>query len=181
MKFKGRLLFIILILMSSVSFAVQPAPTSGGKKDIKGLDNKIQDLKKQVLKLNRDLFILEEELLFPATTQFTVFLSMDVGQLFKLDSVQLRIDNKVVANYLYTDREVNALFRGGIQRLHIGNLKTGRHELVAYFIGKGPHGRDYKRGATLTFEKQPGPKYIELQIKDSESKRQPEFRIKNWD
>lgn len=168
-------------MLGSVSFAEQKPPASKGKQDIKSLDENIQNLKKQVLKLNRDLFILEEELLFPATTQFTVFLSMDVGELFKLDSVQLRIDDKVVANYLYTDREINALYRGGVQRLHIGNLKTGRHELVAYFVGKGPQGREYKRGATLSFEKKPGAKYIELQITDSVTKRQPEFRIKNWD
>ena len=97
--------------------------------------------------LNRDLFVLEEELLFPANTQVAVFLSMDVGDFFALDSVQLKIDQKEVINYLYTPREVEALLKGGVQRLYLGNLKVGKHELVAFFTGKGPNDRDYKRGA----------------------------------
>ena len=115
------------------------------------LDTRIQTLKQEVIELNRDLLALEEELLFPANTQVAVFLSMDVGTLFQLDSVQLKFDNNVVTNYLYTDRELQALYRGGVQRLYLGNLRTGSHELVAIFTGKGPHDRDYRRGATVTF------------------------------
>jgi hypothetical protein len=144
------------------------------------LDGKVQGLKKQVMELNRDLFVLEEELLFPASTQVAVFLSMDVGQLFQLDSVQVKLNDKVVSNYLYTERELQALHRGGVQRLYLGNLPVGKHELVAFFTGKGPHERDYRRGTTLVFEKGTDPKYIELQIRDVEAKLQPEFRVKDW-
>jgi hypothetical protein len=145
------------------------------------LDEDVQDLKKQVLDLNRDLFLLEEELLFPSNTQTAVFVSMDVGEFFALDSVELKIDNKDVANYLYTEREAEALRKGGVQRLYIGNLKAGEHELVAVFTGQGPHQRDYRRGASLVFEKGIGPKYIELMISDRESKQQPEFIVKEWE
>lgn len=144
------------------------------------LDSKVQALKKQVMELNRDLFVLEEELLFPASTQVAVFLSMDVGELFQLDSVQVKLNDKVVTNYLYTERELQALRRGGVQRLYLGNLPVGKHELVAFFTGKGPHERDYRRGTTLVFEKGTDPKYIELQIRDVEAKLQPEFRVKDW-
>ena len=88
------------------------------------LDAEIEALKKEVLSLNRDLFILEEDLLFPPNTQFSVFLSMDAGALFSLDSVQLKINDKNIANHLYTERELAALKRGGVQRLYIGNLPT---------------------------------------------------------
>ncbi len=145
-----------------------------------GLDGRIQDAKGDVIRLNRDLLVLEEELLFPASTQVAVFVSMDVGKLFELDSVQVRLGDKVVANYLYTPQEVQALHRGGVQRLHLGNLKTGTHELVAFFTGKGPHERDYRRGTTLKFDKGTEPKYIELRIKDSQAKLQPEFEVKVW-
>ncbi len=145
-----------------------------------GLDARIQDLKGEVIRLNRDLLVLEEELLFPAGTQLAVFVSMDVGKLFALDSVQIKLDDKVVANYLYTPREVEALHRGGVQRLYLGNLRAGEHSLVAFFTGKGPHERDYKRGATLKIDKGTDPKYIELQIKDSLGKLQPEFDVKVW-
>jgi len=149
--------------------------------DTRGLDQDIQGLKKDVVDLNRDLFVLEEELLFPANTQVAVFISMDVGDFFSLDAVTLKIDQKEVANYLYTPREVEALNKGGVQRLYLGNLKAGPHELVAFFSGQGPHERDYRRGATLKFEKGIGAKYLELKINDRQRRQQPEFEIKDWE
>jgi hypothetical protein len=149
--------------------------------DTKGLDEEIQGLKKDVVDLNKDLFVLEEELLFPANTQVAIFVSMDVGEFFALDNVTLKIDQKEVANYLYTPREAEALMKGGVQRLYLGNLKVGEHELVAFFTGKGPNERDYKRGATLKFEKGIGAKYLELKINDRQRKQQPEFEIKDWE
>ncbi len=144
------------------------------------LEGRIEAVKSDVIKLNRDLLVLEEELLFPASTQVALFVSMDVGKLFELDSVQLKLDDKVVASYLYTPLEVQALHRGGVQRVYLGNLRTGPHELVAFFTGKGPHDRDYKRAATVKFDKGTDAKYIELRIQDSLVKLQPEFDVKQW-
>ncbi len=149
--------------------------------DFRTLDQGVQDLKKLVADLNRDLFLLEEELLFPANTQVAVFVSMDVGEFFALDSVSLELDGKEVANYLYTARETDALIKGGVHRLYVGNVKAGEHELVAVFTGQGTHARDYRRAAALTFEKGIGPKYVELTISDRESKLQPEFVVKEWE
>ncbi|MFO7286860.1 MAG: AraC family transcriptional regulator [Gammaproteobacteria bacterium] len=149
--------------------------------EFRTLDEEVQHLKKLAVDLNRDLFLLEEELLFPSSTQVAVFVSMDVGEFFALDSVELEIDGKTVANYLYTEREIDALHRGGVHRLYAGNVRAGEHELVAFFTGRGPHGRDYRRGATLTFEKGIGPKYIELRISDRESRLQPEFVVEEWE
>lgn len=175
--------FGLALLLSFSVHAQDPLnkTTAAPKPDMRGLDNEIQDLKKEVLGLNRDLFILEEELLFPATSQVAVFLSVDVGEFFKLDSVQLKINDKSVTNYLYTEREIDALHRGGVQRLYVGNLKVGKHEMVATFIGIGPRGREYKRGSTLVFEKKTDAKYLELQIIDSEARHQPEFKVKEWE
>ena len=168
---------------ASVPAMVSAALTPGGPASapVAGtLDGRIQDAKADVIKLNRDLLVLEEELLFPANTQVALFVSMDVGKMFQLDSVQVKLDDKVVANYLYTALEVEALHRGGVQRVYLGNLKTGQHELVAYFTGKGPHDRNYRRGANVKFEKTTDAKYIELRIQDSTGKLQPEFDIKLW-
>lgn len=147
----------------------------------RAIDEDVQDLKKEVLDLNRDLFLLEEDLLFPANSQVAFFISMDIGEYFELDSVNIKIDGKEVANYLYTEREVGALMRGGVQRVHMANLKTGDHELTAVFTGKGPHTRDYRRGATMIFNKGIGAKYLELEITDRVRKQQPEFVIKEWE
>ena len=159
--------------------APAPAGAASGP-EAATLDGRIQDVKNDVIKINRDLLVLEEELLFPASTQVALFVSMDVGKMFELDSVQVKLDDKVVASYLYTPLEVQALHRGGVQRVYLGNLKVGNHELVAFFTGKGPHERDYKRGTTVKFDKSTDPKYIELRITDSSAKLQPEFDVKVW-
>jgi hypothetical protein len=160
--------------------AVAP-PADPQSADFKTLDQEVQGLKKDVIDLNKDLFVLEEELLFPANTQVAVYLSMDVGTFFALDSVTVKIDNKEVKNYLYTAREADALLKGGVQQLYLGNLKVGKHELVAFFNGKGPVDRDYKRGATIVFDKGVGAKYLELKITDRVPKHQPEFLVKDWE
>lgn len=167
-------------MAASAPAAAASAPATAASAPTASLDQRIQDTKAEVMRLNRDLLVLEEELLFPGNTQVALFLSMDVGKMFTLESVQVKLDDKVVANYLYTPLEVSALHRGGVQRLHLGNLKAGEHELVAFFTGQGPHVRDYKRGTTIKFEKGREPKYIELRIRDSQAKLQPEFDVKVW-
>ena len=169
------------VAAATPEFAPRADKGAEDRAEFRTLDEDVQGLKKQVLDLNRDLFLLEEELLFPSNTQTAVFVSMDVGEFFGLDSVELKIDNKAVANYLYTEREAAALVKGGVQRLYIGNLKAGDHELVAVFTGGGPHARDYRRAAAVKFEKGIGPKYIELTISDRASKQQPEFVVKEWE
>ena len=158
--------------------AASADPSSG---EFKTLDQEVQGVKKDVIDLNKDLFVLEEELLFPANTQVAVYVSMDVGTFFALDSVTVKIDNKEVKNYLYTAREADALLKGGVQQIYLGNLKVGKHELVAFFTGKGPVERGYRRGATINFDKGVGAKYLELKITDRVPKHQPEFMIKDWE
>lgn len=176
-----KLLPCRLIVICGLLLAGPASLADNDKQGAASLDADIQTLKEDVLALNRDLFILEEELLYPSSTQVAVFVSMDIGEYFSLDSVQLKVNDKIVSNYLYTEREVKALHRGGVQRLYMGNLKAGEHELVAIFTGKGPNGRDYRRGANHVITKSLGSKFIELKITDLESKEQPDFMIKEWE
>jgi hypothetical protein len=184
-----RLLAAGLGLAASLAWASTPAPaepaasapaSASAPAPAASLDDRVQTLKNDLIQLNRDLLVLEEELLFPASTQVAVFVSMDVGKLFELESVQIKLGDKLVASHLYTPAEVQALHRGGVQRLYLGNLRTGNHELVAIFTGGGPHQRDYRRGATVKFDKGADPQYIELRIQDSTGKLQPEFNVKVW-
>ena len=172
-------LWALAAFVAIAQAGAQDAPAPAAERSV--LDAEVQELRREVVDLNRDLFMLEEDLLFPASTQVAVFVSMDIGTFFDLDSVQLKVDDKEVTNYLYTAREVKALERGGVQRLWLGNLKAGEHELVAFFTGKGTHERDYKRGATLTIEKGVGAKYVELKISDRVRKLQPEFVVRVWE
>ena len=181
--YKSTILFFLLLtgLQSFPAYSQDVAAGVVPETEFKTIDQDMQTLKKDVLDLNRELFVLEEELLYPADTQVAVFVSMDVGAFFGLDTVTLKLDNKEVSNYLYTSREAQALLKGGVQRLYVGNLKVGDHELVAFFSGKGPNQRDYKRGTSLKFSKGVGAKYLELKISDKQVKEQPEFIVKDWE
>lgn len=161
-----------------VCLAMAVAPVAA---DETAPDEELRALKQELVALNRDLFLLEEELLFPASTQVAVYLSLDVGKYFALDAVELSINDQRVAKYLYTEREIDALHRGGVHRLYLGNLKSGRHELVAVLTGRGPQGREYRRATSLEFDKGLGPQQLELVLRDSEALQQPTFQVRHWE
>ncbi|WP_144393437.1 hypothetical protein [Pleionea sediminis] len=164
------LAFLLIMGICRLQAAEQETPVA----------DSLEDLKKQVLSINRELFILEEDLLFPASTQVAFFVSVDVGYFFKLDSIKLKVDGEWVTQYLYTDREMDALKRGAVQRLHVDNFTTGEHEVVAVVVGYGPEKREYKLAVTDTFEKDTDAKLIEIQIRDDATKEQPALAVKQW-
>lgn len=182
MKTIIKLLLTSCLVFSGALIAEEESEVESEESDTSSsISRNIQSLKNEVLELNRDLFILEEDLLFSANTQVSVFLSLDADDLFILDSVQLKLDDKIVSNYLYTEREIKALKQGGIQKLYIGNLTSGEHELTAFFIGKGPSNRNFKRATTKVIDKADSAKYVELKIVGDSSKEQPDFSVKVWE
>ena len=144
------------------------------------LSNETQELKRLTLELNRDIGLLEEELLFPSSTQVSIFLSLDISGPFILESVKLNIDDQQVAGHLYSDRETAALQRGGIQRLHYGNLHNGEHEIGATLTGTDSQGRAYTQSTTTRINKALQPKYVEFKITDKTEGAQPELSVKDW-
>lgn len=150
------------------------------KDDNRTTAEKLEDLKGEVLAVNRDLFILEEDLLFPASTQMATYFSVDVGQFFKLDNIKVKIDDKQVSHYLYTEKDVKALHRGAIQKLHLDNISTGEHELVAILIGIGPRKREYRKAVSFKFVKGTEPKSLEIQLRDDTGKLQPKLNVVEW-
>ena len=180
---------IVLIFVISVSSENVPPNIStelndpkpdAHTEDFQTIDEEIEKLKEDVLKLNTELFRLQEDLLFPEDSSVVVFLSVEGGNYFRLDSVKLKLDDKMVTSYLYTEREFTALRKGGVQRLFMGNVKTGEHQFVAVFTGTGPNETDYKRAETFTFVKEYGPTFLKLIIRDDPAKKQPEFTHESW-
>lgn len=147
---------------------------------VKVLSKEIQGLKKSVVDLNKDLQLMEEELLFPSSTQLSLFVSLDIGQYFTLESIKVKLNGKQVASHLYSDKQRQALARGGVQRLYITNLNLGKHTIAAFFTGIGPNGRAYKRATELEFQKKQGSQYLELAIIDDSAKQEAKFTIKQW-
>lgn len=166
----------------SIDFSEQEKQQSAQRalSDVKNLSKEIQGLKKSVVDLNKDLQLMEEELLFPSSTQLSIFVSLDIGQFFTLESVKVKINGKQVASHLYSDKQRQALARGGVQRLYLTNLNLGKHKIVAFFTGIGPNGRPYKRAAELEFQKSKGSQFLELAIIDDSAKQEAQFTIKQW-
>ncbi len=156
------------------------APSAPATRRRRTLDGRMQDAKADVIKLNRDLLVLEEELLFPANTQVAVFVSMDVGMMFELDSVQIKLDDKVVSNYLYTPLEV----AGAASRRRAARLPRQPEDRRSTRSSPSSPARARTTATTSAARRQvrkgTEPKYIELQIKDSTGKLQPEFDVKIW-
>lgn len=145
-----------------------------------GLSQRIQTLKQGVLDLDRDLTLLEDELLYPSS-QTSFFLSVDVGTPIRLVDVNLTLNGQHVGYHFYTDLEFDALSKGGIQRLYTGNVRSGRNVLEATITGYDPRGLDYRRTASYTFDKGPGRKHIELRIVDDLDAMQHRFDFREWD
>jgi len=174
--FKNILISTILV------FGVLIAPAQAAevtKEQIKGLDEQVQDIKKDVLDLTSELTRLEEKLLFPSNTQVSLFVSLLGDKDFVLDSMQIKLDNKIVAQHLYTFKEVEALRAGGVQRIYTGNIKTGEHALVASFIGRAKSGNEYQRSEQFNVTKAVGPKFVEIQINGSSASDQT-VSFKDW-
>lgn len=148
--------------------------------EVREISAEVQQLKEDVVLLNKDLRVMEETILFPSNTKYTVFLSTGAGQFFTLESVKLKLDDRLVATHLYSPQQRDALKRGGIQNLYITNLSEGKHSATAIFTGVGPNGRSYKRAASLNFTKKGSSRYLEIAVKDNGSTQEPEFVLKQW-
>jgi hypothetical protein len=173
----NRYLIPIIFTLSFLSSAAQAAEVT--KEQIKGLDEQVQDIKKDVLELTSELSRLEEKLLFPSNTQVSLFVSLAGDKSFELDSMQIKLDNEVVAQHIYTFKELEALKAGGVQRIYTGNIKTGDHALVASFIGRAKSGNDYQRSENFTVTKAVGPKFVEIQITGNSASDQ-KVTFKDW-
>ncbi len=174
-----RIGFPVLLFILMVLSALPVSAAEVNKEQIKGLDEQVQDIKKDVLELTSELSRLEEKLLFPSNTQVSLFVSMTGDKGFVLDSMQIKMDNKVVAQHLYTYKEIEALRAGGVQRIYTGNIKTGDHQLVASFIGRSKSGNEYQRSEKFNVTKAVGPKFVEIQITGSSASDQT-ISFKDW-
>ncbi|WP_226702037.1 hypothetical protein [Microbulbifer elongatus] len=169
---------ILITLASAVllSLSVLVNAQNVSREEIRGLDEQIQDVKKDVISLTSELNRLEEKLLFPSNTQVALFISLPNSQEFSLESVEVKLGNQVVAHHLYTYREIEALQQGGVQRIHTANVQTGAHPLEVSYMGKSKAGKEYRATASYSVEKAVGPKFVEIQIAGNQSA----INFKDW-
>ena len=155
-------------------FNIAPDP------DFRSLDEKVQSLKQDVLNLSNDLSHLQDELLTPSSTKLSVFVSIDPKSSVTLSSMQLQLDKRTVANYLYNGDEQQALQSGGVQRLYLGNVTIGLHQLTASFIGKDANGQEKHGIINSNFKKSLAAKFVELNISKGDANT-PQLSVKEWE
>ena len=157
---------LIIFLISSICGTNIVIAANAQQQELKSLDEQVQDIKTDVLSQTAELRRLEEKLLFPSNTQVSLFVSFH-NQNANLESVELKLNNKVIAKYLYTFREQAALKRGGVQRIYTGNVKMGGHKLEIVVAGKTTDSEQFKTNAHYTLSKGVGPKFLEIKIADA--------------
>jgi hypothetical protein len=131
---------------------------------MRGLDEQIQEIKSDSLRMAAELSQLEEKLLYPSGTQVAIFVELTKGDTMRLDAVRLQIDGQLVAHYVYSAKELQALRKGGVQRIYVGNVATGDHKLEVLVDGKLEGGADFSRTGQFTFRKEVKPKLVGLTL-----------------
>lgn len=134
------------------------------QQEMRGLDEQVQEVKSDVLSISQELSRLEEKLLYPSGTQVAIFVALAKGDQMRLDSVRLQIDGQLATQHIYSAKELEALRKGGVQRIYVGNVTTGDHQLDVLVDGKLEDGKDFSRTEHLTFRKEVKPKLVGLTL-----------------
>jgi hypothetical protein len=142
----------------------QKAAATPDQRQMRDLDEQVQQTKSDVLSIAAELNQLEEKLLYPSGTQVAIFVALAKGDELRLDAVRLQIDGQLVAHYIYSAKELEALRKGGVQRIYVGNVATGDHKLNVLVDGKLKSGGDFNRTEHFTFHKEVKPKLVELTV-----------------
>jgi archaellum component FlaG (FlaF/FlaG flagellin family) len=170
----ARVALVALAICGGASAARAQAVS---KAQMQSLDEQVQEVKSDVLGIAAELDQLEEKLLYPSNTQVAVFVSMDKATAFRLDSVQIQIDGQPVARHVYSFKELEALKKGGVQRIYTGNTRTGEHRLDVSVAGKLSGGKDYAVAQSFPFSKDVGPKLVGVTLAGS---GEPSIEIGGW-
>jgi hypothetical protein len=157
---QALVLTFLLCLGSAHGWAQQ----QDDQQQMRGLDEQVQEIKSDVLGIAEELSRLEEKLLYPSGTQVAIFVALADGERMRLDAVRLQIDGQLVAHYIYSAKELEALRKGGVQRIYVGNVATGDHQLEVLVDGKLEGGKDFNRTQSFAFRKEVKPALVGLTL-----------------
>ena len=167
--------FALLLCLGSAQGWTQQSD----QQQMRGLDDEVQEIKSDVLRISAELSLLEEKLLYPSGTEVAIFVALAQGDAMRLDAVRLQIDGQLVAHYIYSAKELEALRKGGVQRIYVGNVATGEHKLDVLVDGKLDGGEDFSRTQQFAFRKEVKPKLVGLTLAGPDSGAVP-ITLKDW-
>ena len=159
MKARDIILGISILFLSFASSGQEVT-----KEQLKGLDEQVQDIKSEVLSIAADLNLLEERLIYPSGTQISIFVSLEKNETFRLDSLEIMLEGTPVAHHIYTFKELEALQKGGVQRIYTGNIRSGEHDLQVSMTGKSTGGSDLEETGSYVVNKGVGPRIVEIRL-----------------
>jgi hypothetical protein len=149
------------------------------QQQMRGLDEQVQEIKSEVLGIAEELSRLEEKLLYPSGTQVAIFVALADGERMRLDAVRLQIDGQLVAHYIYSAKELEALRKGGVQRIYVGNVATGNHQLEVLVDAKLEDGKEFSHTQSFGFRKEVKPALVGLTLAGSGSGNTP-ITLAEW-
>lgn len=172
---------LILAVLFTALFVVRGASAAEeiSREQVKGLDEQIQEVKADVLGIATELNRLEEKLLYPSSTQVSLFVALPKTTKFRLDAMEIQIDGRAVAHHLYTYKELEALQEGGTQRIYTGNIRKGEHQLQVSVLGKSEGGAQYRHTGSYRLNKGVGPKLVGITVAGPGGGNQ-EITFKDW-
>ena len=170
----------LIVISALLCMYAQPGPADeSARAQMKGLDEQVQEVKSDVLSIAADLNQLEEKLLYPSDTHLAVFVALAHGETLRLDAVQIQIDGQPATHYIYSFKELDALRKGGVQRLYSGNITTGAHEIQVSVSGKLANGKDYSQSGRFPFTKEIKPKLLGVMLAGPDAS-QPGIHVGDW-
>jgi len=173
------MIFRTLALALIWACTLPASAASSDREQMKGLDEQVQEVKSDVLSIAAELGRLEEKLLYPSNTQVAVFIALANADAMRLDAVQIQIDGQPVAHYIYSFKELDALRKGGVQRIYAGNVTTGEHQIQISVAGKLPGGADFNQTDSFAFQKGVEPKLVGVTLASPDT-GQPAIAIGDW-
>jgi hypothetical protein len=169
-------LALSLALLIGAAGAARADSEADDRQQMRSLDEQVQEIKSDVLGIAAELNLLEERLLYPSNTEVAVFVSLAENETFRLDSVSIQIDGQPVARHIYSFKELEALQKGGVQRIYTGNLRAGEHRIDVAVAGKGTGGADFQKSESFSFSKEVEPKLVGITLAGGGSSIQLEGR-----
>jgi len=159
-----RFVWTLLIALLTYGPVAQSGAQDISGDDMRSLDGQVQEIKSDVLNIASELSILEERLLYPSDTQLALFISIADDEEFRLDVVQIEINGELATHHIYSFKELEALQKGGVQRIYTGNITTGDHELSVTMIGKNKNGSDFNESDSFVITKGVKPKAVGITL-----------------
>ena len=159
-----KLTRISTVVLLACSSAAMSGTQELSADDLRSLDGQVQEIKSDVLNIASELSNLEERLLYPSNTQIAIFVSVADDEAFRLDALQVEIDGNMATHHIYSFQELEALQKGGVQRIYTGNVVTGGHDLRVTMIGQSKSGKDVSESVSCSFAKDVKPKTLGITL-----------------